>query len=403
LHELKVQRRKEGAKPVIHRFKGISNLVKNDQPKCRHLDERVALNFYVHIIQEVYVMIFNPKKLSHYAITLFLIVMVSSVAKKMSQTIHPSDEEELIRNYLLNESPLYGYNRPKLWIHSKYEINARNWKDFGSRNTTDLNQPYIHLTIKSIIHHCGHNFNVCLIDDESFSKLLPGWDINLGTVAEPMRSHLREIGMAKLLYVYGGMVVPNTFVCMKDLTPFYEDNLVKGAPFVCESINHTVNIRRSANSPLFAPNMYFMGAQKNDPVMFELIEGLQKMNQSSHLSNQNDITGAVSELCSRFIQQNRITLIGGEMVGVKTPEGRPILLDEMMGESYIDLDSRALGIYIPGDEILRRIKYQWFANLSVDEILKSNMVLSKYLMASAVDSEVEYFQNKRSPACVVAV
>jgi hypothetical protein len=85
-------------------------------------------------------MIFNPKKLSHYAITLFLIVMVSSVAKKLSKTIHPSDEEELIRNYLLNESPLYGYNRPKLWIHSKYEINARNWKDFGSRNTTDLNQ-----------------------------------------------------------------------------------------------------------------------------------------------------------------------------------------------------------------------------------------------------------------------
>ena len=26
---------------------------------------------------------------------------------------------------------------------------------FHSRSSTDLNQPYIHLTIKSIINHCG--------------------------------------------------------------------------------------------------------------------------------------------------------------------------------------------------------------------------------------------------------
>ena len=40
----------------------------------------------------------------------------------------------------MNDSPLYGYVRPKLWIHSKYEINARRWKSFQSRNTTDLNK-----------------------------------------------------------------------------------------------------------------------------------------------------------------------------------------------------------------------------------------------------------------------
>ena len=79
-----------------------------------------------------------------------------------------TDDYKLIEQYLLNDSPLYGYNRPKIWIHSKYELNARKWKDFQSRNSTDLNQPYIHATIKTIINHCGNDFNVCLIDDESF-------------------------------------------------------------------------------------------------------------------------------------------------------------------------------------------------------------------------------------------
>lgn len=126
----------------------------------------------------------------------------------------------MIKNYLLNESPLYGYNRPKLWIHSKYEINSRKWKDFYSRNTTDLNQDYIHLTIKTIINHCGEDFNICLIDDDSFGKLLPNWDVDLMNMAEPRKSNYRAMGMAQLIYVYGGMTLPNSFVCLKNLKDF---------------------------------------------------------------------------------------------------------------------------------------------------------------------------------------
>ena len=49
--------------------------------------------------------------------------------------------------------------------------------DFHSRNTNNLNQPYLHLTIQSIIDHCSNDFHICLIDDDSFSKLIPEWDI----------------------------------------------------------------------------------------------------------------------------------------------------------------------------------------------------------------------------------
>ena len=94
---------------------------------------------------------FDKKYAYHYLFTIGVIAVAGYFSDKVKQGLSSNDaENNLIRQYLLNESPLYGFNRPKLWIHSTYEKNARQWKDFYSRNTTDLNQPYIHLTIKSV-------------------------------------------------------------------------------------------------------------------------------------------------------------------------------------------------------------------------------------------------------------
>jgi hypothetical protein len=163
---------------------------------------------------------FDKKYAYHYLFAIGAIGVASYFGDKIKQGLSSNDaENELIRKYLLNESPLYGMNRPKLWIHSTYEKNARQWKDFYSRNTTDLNQPYIHLTIKSIINHCGADFNICLIDDETFSKLIPTWEVNMATLSEPHKSTYREVGMLQLLYLYGGIIVPNSFICMQNLAP----------------------------------------------------------------------------------------------------------------------------------------------------------------------------------------
>lgn len=84
---------------------------------------------------------FNSKNVLFYVVGAALIITGSYLATQYKKTLEPDDEYDLIKKYLLNDSPLYGYNRPKIWIHSKYEINSRKWKDFYSRNTTDLNQP----------------------------------------------------------------------------------------------------------------------------------------------------------------------------------------------------------------------------------------------------------------------
>lgn len=334
---------------------------------------------------------FESKYIYKYLGAIAVLGFASYYGNQIKQKMSNNDEnDELIRKYLLNESPLYGMNRPKLWIHSKYEINARSWKDFQSRNSTDLNQPYLHQTIKTIINCCGNDFNICLIDDETFSKLIPDWDVNLATLSEPFRSNFREVGMLQLLYIYGGVVLPNSFICMKNVAPLYKEMLAQSKPFFAEEINHSTG----SNGTAFVPGMQVMGAQKACPTIKELITVLKQRNKSNHFSNEAKFTGQTSQLLNAKVNAGKATILDGRMVGIKSKGGKRILLDDLMGEDFLDLDCGAYGIVVPADEVLSRSKHQWLAYLSTHELMKTKIILVKYLKASIVDTSNEYFASK---------
>ena len=332
------------------------------------------------------------KSLAAIAVLGFASYYGNQIKQKMSNN---DENDELIRKYLLNESPLYGMNRPKLWIHSKYEINARSWKDFQSRNSTNLNQPYLHQTIKTIINCCGNDFNVCLIDDETFSKLIPDWDVNLASLSEPFRSSFREVGMLQLLYIYGGVVLPNSFICMKNVVSLYKDMEKNQRPFFGEEINHSTSgsNRCIGTNGTFVPGMQVMGAQKACPIIKEIINELKTRNKSNHFSSEAKFTGQTARLLQTKIDGNKATLVDGRMIGIKTTKGKRILLDDLMSEDFLDLDTGAYGIVVPADEVLSRSKYQWLAYLSTRELMKTKIILTKYLKASIVDSSNEYFAS----------
>lgn len=342
----------------------------------------------------------NLKNPYNLLLILGIVVATSYLAPKLKQTFKSEDEYDLIKKYLLNDSPLYGYNKPKLWIHTKYETNARKWKSFNSRNSTDLNQPYIHLTIKSIINHCGNDFNVCLIDDDTFSKLIPNWDMNIQTVAEPLKSHYREIGLMNLLYFYGGMIVPNSFICMKNLKGLYDYGTSENKPFVCENANKTLNQFKDKYKTSFVPDTFFMGAPKNCASIQDYIEFLKLINANGHFSSENDFLGINSHWCTDEIEKQNMNLINGELIGIKTKKGRTIRIENLMEEQYLDLNSNTYGIYIPADEVKRRVKYQWFAVLSSEDIFESDPIIVKYLKLSIVNTQSEYTKSSVIPSVV---
>lgn len=339
---------------------------------------------------------FDPSKLYYYAFAISLITISAYVGNRFNDAFRSHDEYDLIKNYLLNDSPLYGFNRPKIWIHTKYEYNARKWKSFQSRSSYDLNQPYIHLTIKSIIDHCGDDFHICLIDDNTFSKLIPSWEIDLATVAEPMKTQLRQVGMAELLYYYGGLVLPNSFLCMKNLSNFYKTAISGDKPFVCERVNNSLNLMKQAQRYTFLPDMYIMGAPKNHDTIKELVVYLKARSQTPHFSSDRDFLGDTSQWCSEAISANKLNLVGGELVGVKTAHRQAVLVDHLMEEESLDLVSNAVGIYIPEDELLSRKKYQWFPVLPTEDLLKTTTSITRYLKAALLDNSDHFYGNPPS-------
>ena len=54
-----------------------------------------------------------------------------------------------------------------------------------------------------------------------------------------------------------------------------------------------------------------------------------------------------------------------------------------MGNSFIDIEPTAVGVYLPDEDILRRTKYQWFARLSAKQAIESDTMAGKILMLSS--------------------
>lgn len=308
-------------------------------------------------------------------------------------------DANMIQKYLLSKTDKNSNNilddnkKPILWIPIEYQYNSRNWISFGSRSSYDLNQPYLYLTVKSIIQHCKDSFHVCLVDDNSFSKLIPGWNINMGAVSYPISNKFRDLAMTKLIYLYGGIVVPPSFLCMKNLDAMYQRGTAGNKMFVCETINRS----RTSVDYTYYPDISFMGSLKENPVVKSLMEFMERT-ISTDFTSESIFLGKFDKWCAVKIQNNEVNLIPAIEIGVKDINDDPITIDILMSQGYINLYSNTYGILIPAYEILNRTNYEWFARLSPEQVLKSDTIIGKYiLLANAPykkEFTVEGFQEK---------
>jgi hypothetical protein len=129
--------------------------------------------------------------------------------------------------------------------------------------------------------------------------------------------------------------------------------------------------------------------------VLELIDYLKVINQSQHFSSEIDFVQSSSHWCLQAIHKGNMNFVSGKQIGVKTNDNKTILLDDLMEERLLDLSKDCVGVYIPADEILNRTKYEWFAVLSAEEILNSRLNIAKYIKASILDSEDEYYKDTK--------
>lgn len=307
---------------------------------------------------------------------IFVIIMIALVARYV-YNIYKDEEDsyELIEQYKMVSEYFVGDKddtKPILWIHVTNNINARNWESFNSRNTTKLNQPYLYMTMKSIIDKCNLSFNICLIDDDAFRILIPKWNTNMNGLADPIKQHHRFLGLSKLLLHYGGLVVPPSFLCSKDLIVLYEQGIKETGIFVVENINKSVSSFQST----YFPDTRFMGCKKKNDKMRSYIQFQESIQDSTA---QPDFIGQRNLWwCNQHILHN-VTLIDGKFIGIKHLDGTRVDLADLLENKELDIDPESFGVYIPSDDVLTRSKYKWFARMSQDQIIGSQMSIAKFM------------------------
>lgn len=272
---------------------------------------------------------------------------------------------EMIKKYLVNSSSLAKSNKPILWIHNDYKLNDRNWQSFGSRNSNELNKPVIYLTVDSIIKKCDKSFNICLIDDNSFNNLIPGWNIDLDEVPEPNKTHYRTLALLQLLYIFGGMIVPSSMLCFSNLNKVYKDFTNDNKFFITECYPNSV---LSSYTNAF-PSMKIIGCEKNNnniKSLFTLLESVFVKSQT----NETNFKGTLNKYLNMYVTENLCNIVSGKVFGYFDNEMNPINVDDLMSDTPINMSEKNIGVDIPIDEIIERKHYDWFSKINLDELPK---------------------------------
>jgi len=287
------------------------------------------------------------------------------------------DKYDLVKKYLLNEGDGF-LGKPILWLHTSHDINSRKWPSFFSRNTKLLNQPYKNICVETIIKHCGKSFNIVLIDDDSFLKLIPKWSIEINELSAPVKDNIRELALCKLLYIYGGLLVPNSTIVLKDLYTLYNVKIEENDFFAGELVNKG----SSETYTRFFPSSKFMGCKKGSKGMNQLIQNLE-INISQDYTDQARFNGSTNRHIYKLIREGKCSLICGKALGVKDKENNIIIIDDLLGDKSLNLCLESLYcIYLPSEEILNRTKYQWFARLNRRQLLESKTQAAKFFLLS---------------------
>ena len=326
------------------------------------------------------------KSLTNLFILFFILIVLGFLYRRFEdKRMREENNEnyEAIQKYLLDDVTLAKSKKPILWIHVPYEYNSRNWLSFGSRSSFNLNQPYLYLTVKSIITQCDNSFTVCIFDDNAFHRLIPGWDINMTSISDPILANMRTLGFMKLLYIYGGVMCPISFLCMKDLSGLYYKGTRSKKMFVCETTDRNI----TSTDFDYYPSITFCGAPKECETVKMACDFIQRT-MSTDYTAESKFLGSFDRWCQKRIESREINMIDGVEIGTKTIDENPIIIDDLMSNQYLNLYKGTYGILIPADEVLKRKNYEWFARLSAKQAMQSNTIIGSYLLlANAPDAK----------------
>lgn len=366
-----------------------------------------------------------------------LIILCVGYIFQLLLTFEKITEDDLVDKYLLQQGSLSLLklgSKPKLWIpffRDQNRAQSGNYlKSFLDRTPEkgEVQLQILQLTLRTIERHNSEDFQIVLVDDSTFSKIIPSWsnngiELHAAQTSQAIKKHMRELGILMLLYLYGGLVLPPSFICTSSLKDTYFEFTENGQhPFFVESTQGGMVNRVS-------PGMRIMGAPSGHYLLRELMEYLvyQRFPTTDRNHLEFPYTAHFRGAADRHFEHaetfkpivgpflsakgdlhngsRECRVIPGELFGVctvttRTKASRVIDVDQWfmkssdrIGDMYTMVEEvredRVRGLDYPHEAALDSKRHNWIARANSHRILHSRTMLSMHLHFALFDRKAK--------------
>jgi len=261
----------------------------------------------------------------------------------------------IVRNKLKKE--IYSNVLDEYYFNNKYNNNKKIWIHIDDINV------YQNLCIESIIYNCKDKYQIILFKDKDINEILNN-DIDYGSISGDELLIYRNISFLNILHLHGGVFLPSYLYLTKSI-----ENIDVDKFYVSQITNQGKNI--SMNNMVHS--IEIMGSNKNNPILLDYIE--------KYTSNCKDnYTQDCIKYGRQILKDMDIPFIDGKIIGCKDIKNNPLYLEDLMENKEIELHISNIGLYIPHYTLKTRKNYNWYCYLNRDELLNTNVYISKYIL-----------------------
>jgi len=303
-----------------------------------------------------------------YTVTGVLVLSAIIAALYYSQNII---EEDIFKTRNIVDK---GTDNKILWLYyDQSEVNSRWWADFGARSTRVLNTPFMNLCYQTIVMKNGQTYNVRVLAGLSdVAVLLGGWE----ELPKPLQNPIASVNEAEINYIrarilrqFGGLWVNPSVVFLKSLPDYSKNkNVVLFGTDKDESYADINGTPAPGTDIMYSP-------EPNHKVFVDLeklaLDRIEK--QEGGRQFRNDIKW---DLRTQMAQDKTIQYYP-EYEFARKDSGRRIQLEDLLGSNSIPLNSTVCYVPLDTKELHERRNFGWFLRLSEEEILESNLFISK--------------------------
>jgi hypothetical protein len=314
-------------------------------------------------------------KTEHMIVLGFAIVAVALAAAWEARSGKLSNSKKEITT----ETIKMGLQYPRLWLfYNDSEVNAREWADFGARSSHVLNIPILNLFYQTIVKANGDTYKIEVINGLTGLKELLGEDCFPECLKRPSASiNVAEEDWirAAILAKYGGLWLSPSVVALKSFGKLPNDKIVAFG-------EDDVPMYRSSCPgfrALWVPT-------ESNPLMVEWEKVIKERlnNQLGGLQFRGD---AKSDWMNMFNGRPDVIMSRDEELSRNLKTQKKLQLEDifatwMNGEIQFNIPCCAVYMVVPYRDLLERRQFGWIIKTNEEELLESQLVISKILRKS---------------------